>query len=239
MKKTFIYKETEEGELVAIDNPEAVKEMTEKRYRYFLEKSGIPVSYYDIEFEDYQGDKNSESFRKIKYYADNCDKKEFDQVSLFIHGINTTQKTTLACNVLKEAIRKGLKVKFVLAGVLINKLMKLQGFNTDFELNNYINDLKDCDMILIDDCWDPKKSLLYKNDESNSFIISEWDIFFRDVLANKTKIISTSNFKKDVIQQYYGKSLYELVDRNFVDIECTDSIMNERVDYMSGLFDDM
>jgi DNA replication protein DnaC len=234
----FTYIE-EEGEIVAVPDLIKQQEAKIKKYQYFLIQSGLPEFYHNINFEDYKGDHNSEVFKKVKYYADNIDKSEFKHVSLFIHGKHSTQKTAVACNILKEAMKKGLTCRFILAGVLIDKLMKLQGFHKDEELYEEIKQLKKCDVLLIDDCFDPDKSLMWKNSVNNSMIIAEYDIFFRDLLSRNTKIIITSNFDKSIIKQYYGISLFELIDRNFVSLEFTESIKELRKLSVESSFENM
>ena len=58
---------------------------------------------------------------------------------------------------------------------------KISGFSLDSvavaldeEIQKEISDFKMMDVICIDDCFDPAKSLLWKG-ESKNFIISEWD----------------------------------------------------------------
>lgn len=233
----FTYIQDEDGEIVAIPNPIKQQEARQKKYQLFLEKSNLPEFYWDIEFDDYKGSKDSDEFKKAKYYANNIDKPEFKHVSLFIYGSHSTQKTAVACNILKEAIRKGLKCKFILAGSLIDKLMKLQGFNKDEELYLEIKELKQCDVLFIDDIFDPSKAITWKN--NNDLIITEWDIFLRDLLSRNTKIIMTSNFDKTIIKQHYGESLFQLIDRNFVELYFTESIKEIRKLNVASAFDSM
>jgi intein/homing endonuclease len=148
-----------------------------------------------------------------------------------------SHNTAIACNILKEAIRKGLKCKFILAGSLIDKLMKLQGFNKDEELYDEIKELKQSDVILIDDCWDIDKNITWKN--NNSLIITEWDIFLRDLLSRDTKIIMTSNFDKSIIKTHFGESLFQLIDRNFAELHFTESIKEIRKLTVESAFDSM
>jgi len=236
MKFSYI---EEDGEIVAIDNSQYHNEVSKKKYNLLLKNSGIPDFYHNIEFEHYKGNKESEAFKKILYYANNCYKEEFNFVSLYIYGINNTQKTALACNILKQCMKKGLKAKFILAGVLIDKLMKLQGFHQNEQLYYEVENIKKCDVLLIDDIFDPDKSLIWKNSDNKNMIVSEWDIFLRDILSKKVKLIITSNFDKTIIKQYYGDSLYELIDRNFVEIECIDSIKEVRKLSVSLAFQNM
>lgn len=228
-----------DGEVFATEDPISKQKRIKEKYEYFLKRSGIPSFYWNIEFSDYKGSKDSEQFKKIKYYADNCDSEKFNHVNLYVYGKNSTQKTALCCNVLKTALRKGLDARFILAGTLIDSLMKLQGFNKDEDLYNYIKDLKKCDILLIDDIADSAKSLTWKNPESNQMLISEWDQFLRTILSNKTKVILTSNFDKHMVEQQYGKSVYELIDRNFVCLELKESIKEYRKLNVESAFEDM
>ena len=62
--KKYIEK-IEDGETILYDNPEYIKYKVEKLYEVYLKKSGIPQFYWNINFEDYVGDKNSKSFKMI------------------------------------------------------------------------------------------------------------------------------------------------------------------------------
>lgn len=115
--------------------------------------------------------------------------------------------------------------------------MKLQGFNKDEELYLEIKELKQCDVLFIDDIFDPSKAITWKN--NNDLIITEWDIFLRDLLSRNTKIIMTSNFDKTIIKQHYGESLFQLIDRNFVELYFTESIKEIRKLNVASAFDSM
>ena len=233
------YFQDETGEVVATIDPVKTQELRKKKYEYFLKKSGIPEFYWDIDFNDYKGDKQSESFKKIKYYSENILNKEFKYVHLYLWGIQGTQKTALECNVLKEALKKGLKVKFILAGDLIDLLLKLQGFNYNEVLYEQAEDLKNnYDIIAIDDIGDIQKSLMWKGDSKN-IILSEWDRFLRKVLYNGTKIIMTSNFDVTIFKEYFGESIYAMIDRNFEKIQLIESVKDIRKFDVSVAFEGM
>ena len=234
-KSSFFEYEEIDGELYASITQEKEKEIAKKKYEFLLQRSGIPAFYWKIDFKDYLGTKESIELKKILHYANNCHKKEFTHVNLFIYGSQSTQKTAIACNILKEAMRKGLRAKFVLAGVLIDKLMKVQGFNTNEKILDELQNYRDADILCIDDCWDIDKSLMWKG-ESKSIIISEWDIFLRDTISSNTRIIMTSNYSVDSIKQYYGVSLFELVDRSFEAIQLTESVKKIRKSKLSDVF---
>jgi DNA replication protein DnaC len=130
-------------------------------------------------------------------------------------------------NIGKTALKNGLKVKSILAGTLIDKLMKLQGFNYVEEIYKKVTELKGVDLLLIDDFGDVEKSLMWSS-SNKSIILTEWDKFLRELLASRTKIVMTSNYDKENIGQVFGKSLCELIDRNFYAIQLTESIKEIR-----------
>lgn len=232
--KEFLYKEDKNGEVYALDNPEYVKKVQQEKYELFLDQSGIPDFYHNINFEDYKGNKESKEYKEILYYANNCFKEEFNHVSLYIWGIHSSQKTSLACNILKQSIKNGMKVKFILAGSLINKLIKLQGYNRDGEIEKEIKELKSCDIIAVDDIGDIKKSIQWTKSD---LITVEWDNFFREVLASKTKIVMTSNSSIDNFKQYFSDSIYELLDRNTHKIYLSETIKKIRQYNVSKVFE--
>lgn len=224
------------GEKYSVINPEYNKHVRKEKYELFLKQSGIPEFYHNIEFDDYKGNHESEEFRKIKYYAEHCHEEEFKYASLYLFGSNSTQKTALSCNVLKTAMKNGLRAKFILAGELINKLMKLQTYNFDEKICNQIEELKTCDILCIDDVGDVKKSPQWEN---NSLITAEWDNFFRDILANGVKVVLTSNMGIEIFKQTFSDSLYELLDRNIYTIQLYESVKTIRKLKIESLFENV
>lgn len=225
-----------DGETYATIDEDETRRLRSLKYDLFLRHSGIPDFYHNIEFSDYQGNHESKEIKRIKYYAENCYKDEFKHVSLFLWGSHSTQKTALVCNILKESLRNGMKAKFILAGTLINKLMKLQGYGTDDDIVQEIKDLKECDIICIDDVGDIEKSLQWKN---NSLVTAEWDNFFRDILGSATRVIMTSNFAIESFQQFFSESLYQLIDRNTIKIHLTESVKEVRQYNLESIFNGM
>jgi len=224
----FIYKIDEYGNSFATDNPEWKVYIQNVRYNLFLERSGIPEFYWNINFENYVGNKKSVEFRKIKHYAEHLNEKQFSHVHLYLWGNQGCQKSALACNIGKSAIKKGLKVKFILAGDLIDTLMKIQGYNNNSELVKEIEELKTTyDLIIVDDVADAEKALMW-NSSNKSLIISEWDRLFRKILYNGTNIVMTSNFSIENCKQYFSTSIYEMLDRNMEKIHLTESVKEIR-----------
>lgn len=227
MIKKYNYEYFEDGitpKRVSV-NPEFEKIRKQKRYEILYKFSGIPILYEDLDFSNFetQIEKSKDSFEKCKKYATNCLDEKFKNISLYLYGPNSTAKTTIACAIGKEFMRNGLYVKFVLAGNLIDYLMSNQGFNTEEISSNYLKEFNSCDLIIIDDAFDTAKALTWKSANSN-MIIQEWDRFYRHNISQGTRFIVTSNKSPNSIFTEFGQSLYELVDRNFVDFEFTDNI---------------
>lgn len=234
--KPFIFKTDEDGNSYATNNLEYLKYIQQTKYKLFLERSGIPEFYHDIDFDMYVGNKKSNAYKKIVYYAEHLKDKNFDHVHLYLWGLHGCQKSALMCNIGKTAIKNGLKVKFVLAGDLIDAMMKIQGYSNDAYLMKEIEDLKtNYDLILLDDISDSEKAMMWKS-ENKSLIISEWDKFFRKVLYSKTHVVMTSNFSIDSCKQYFSQSVFEMLDRNTEKIHLTDSVKQIRQLKVSSAF---
>jgi len=226
--KQFIFKQDEDGNNFAVDNPDWRIYIQNEKYKLFLERSGIPEFYWNIHFDNYVGNKKSVEYKKILHYANHLDEKQFSHVHLYLWGNQGCQKSALACNIGKSAIKKGLKVKFILAGDLIDCLMKIQGYNNNIELVKEIEDLKtNYDLIIVDDVADVEKALMW-NSSNKSLITSEWDRLFRKILYNGTNVVMTSNFSIDNCKQYFSTSIYEMLDRNMEKIHLTESVKEIR-----------
>jgi DNA replication protein DnaC len=235
----FILKKDDSGNEYVVDNPDYQKKIQQEKYNFFLQKSDIPSFYWNISFKDYKGDKNSKEIKQIMFYAENCHKEKCKHTHLYLWGTQSTQKTALACNILKQGIKNGLKVKFILAGTLISDLLKIQGFSKDEDIYYKIKNLKQCDLLLIDDIGDINKSVYWTKSENKNMIVSEYDMFLREVLSSNTKVIMTSNFDISIFKQYFGESMYELIDRNFAQIHLTQSVKSVRKLNVNKIFEEI
>jgi hypothetical protein len=73
--------------------------------------------------------------------------------------------------------------------------------------------------------------------ESKNLMISEWDTFFRNHLAEDGRFIITSNLRMSTVNTNFSKSLYELLDRNFIELEFKDDIKSVRKNRFKNVFD--
>ena len=228
--------EQKQYNIIKIDNDEYATPnkdywdgMNKKKYDLNLKKSGIPEFYCNIEFSDYVGDLSKDNVHKLQAMVHNIFEPKFKDISLYLWGSGAgVQKTASACNFGKGCIKKGLQVRFMLFGSFVNYLMKLQGFHRDEEANEKINDLKNADIIILDDCFDPNKSMLWKKESSRELIVSEIDTFFREHIYSKKRFVLTSNLSLDMVNKNYGVFLFEMLDRNFVQLNFLDSIKEVR-----------
>lgn len=228
------------GQLYAKPNKSYWNKIKEKKYNLLVDKSNIPKFYRNIEFKDYIGEKSKENIEKLQYMIEHIEDEKFQDINLYLWGAgNNTQKTSSACNFAKGCIKKGLRVKFCNFGVFVNYLMKNQGFKQDEDSFFKLKELKDSDIIVLDDCFDPNKSLLWKNEQSRTMIISEIDSFFRECIYNHKRFVLTSNLSVDMIKENYGISFYELIDRNFAQMQFLDSVKEIRKFRLEDVWKDM
>lgn len=214
-----------DGIEVATLNREWKKEIQNKKYQFFLKESNIPFDYYNLSFEHASIGSNKDVVDKCYNYINNYNKNSVK--NLYLYGLNSSGKTTAMCSIGKEAIRKGLKVKFILSSDLLSILQKTSGYNANEDFLSEKRKLESCDIILIDELFDSTKSILWKG-ESKNLIVAEWDSFLRHVLSNGIKIVCTTNILPFRISSDYSQSLFELVDRNFEVLEFTESVKQER-----------
>jgi len=236
-KKPYIIKREEGNIHVAYRNESYWKDIDQQRYELLLKKTSIPPFYWKINWKDYKGELSKDNVDKCKKYAENCfTNPKFDYANLYLWSdLNSSQKTALMANIGKEAIRQNKTVNFVLFGKLVHDLMKVSGYSVNEDIESYLKKLKESDMLLIDDVFDSKKSIYWKN---NDLIISEIDLFFRDLLSSNKKIVLTSNVSPNNIGKLFGVSLQELISRNFIDLEFKDSVKYHRKKMFDKIFED-
>lgn len=232
MKKYII--ENINGEDVAIRNEVYWKKREQEKYELLLKKSGIPKNYWDLDFSDYQGELSVDSKSKCEQYAKNCKEDRFHNINLYLVGNHSAQKSMCACAIGKEFIRQGLKVKFVYAGKLIKLLLDSNDFNLKEECYFKINDINNSDLLIIDDIFDIEKSKMYINNPHS--IIAEWDTFLRNFIHEDRRIVMTSNYTVEQVKKDFGESLYQLTQRDFVELMFYDDIKIIRRDRFKNLW---
>jgi chromosomal replication initiation ATPase DnaA len=231
----YIYTTNALGETVAELNPTWRKKIIEEKIKFLLKKSRIPSNYWDLSFDSFPWKKSLTSVANCKEYSEKCMEEKFQGVSLYLYGGNSSGKTTIACSIGKEFIKRNQYVRFVLAGHLNSMLMKYSSYNPPADVTEFMEELKNSDLIIIDDVFDTKKSVLWKTDSKDA-IIAGWDSFMRDVISRGIRIIFTSNVMPQHVGTEFGASIYELIDRNFVVLTFEDSVKEAQKVKMQNLF---
>lgn len=229
MKRYLYEKDPVTQEEYAIKNPQWEKRAGRQNYKLMLEWSGIPKNYWDLEFKDYKGEISQKELAIAEAFAKNIRHEKVKNTNLYIWGPNSGQKTMIACAIGKEAIRQGLYVQFILAGDLIDSLMKNQGYNKDEEESERLKKLRMSSLVIVDDVFDDKKSLRWKTTNAD-LIISEVDRFIRTMTSENNRLVFTSNIELETIKHSYGQSIYELMDREFLILKFEDIIKKHRKD---------
>jgi len=224
--KEFIFKKDENGNLIASINPDFIRQSNKDMYDYKLKKSGIPKEYYKYSFDNIFGF-TKEVLDKSKEYVETFSNNE--DTSLYFIGERNSGKTALSCIIGMELLKKGFDVSFVEFQYLQDCFITNQGFSKNEEIEVYIKKIKKSDIIIIDDCYDPEKSIRWKN--SNHLIIAEWNYFIRSHISNEKKFIKTSNIPIKEVGSYWGKDIASMLSEGrgkFLEIFVENTELSEK-----------
>ncbi len=189
-----------------------------------LKKAGIPESIMDYNSKSYKGEKSIESIRKIRMFAKNFHEK-YSHTNLYIHGPNSTQKTTIAHWVgMKLVEDEKTTVCYTLMDKVVKDLISCNYGEREEELSKTVEQYRDSDCLIIDECFDKRKMTLYQSGWQLSFL----DSFLRERMEqNKRATIFISNIDLSMIEGTFGVGMLELVKRN-----CANSIflLEDKID---------
>jgi DNA replication protein DnaC len=228
------YVENKEGHMVKCDDPQCNEVQEKLQFIRQIKKSSIPAIYYDYTLDSYLGDKDNPEYQKLITYRDKFDHMDFRFVNLYISGPQCTQKTTMMSALGIEMLWLGVDVKFIYAGDLIQVLLRNGAFNKDSKYDDMANALRQYDLLLIDDIFDSKKSVYWKNNAD--MIIVEWDRFLRYRRDNGKRTVVTSNFPLGQVKQKFGESLGNLMTRAYVPVSFSTSVMKEALSKFDKIF---
>lgn len=184
----------------------------------------------DYSFNDYVGNKSKENLENLKYYSENFEKFK-DKTMVYIYGPNGTQKTSMVQAAGKEVLNRGYSVYYLNMNTLINYLIQSEGpYNDEVEENTLyrMKRCKECDLLIIDESFDPTKVTIYKS----GFQIPFLDSFLRTRYEiDKKSIIFVSNVNpNDIEKAGYSKSICDFIKRN----TCTSQLTFEDNYYSSA-----
>lgn len=193
-----------------------------------LTKAGIEG--FDKDFSDYKGRDLPKNLDKIKFYTSGLKSRYANDSHLYLYGPNGTQKSTMSKVILKKAIELGLSGKFILMGDLMDILVS--GFQ-DEEKRATIDPYLNCDLLIIDDCFDKHKIVLYRSGYQLPFL----DKFLRMRLETlKKNTIFTSNVLISEIEKNgFSYDIQNLIERTVQfkkgDLEFKDVYTKEETDF--------
>jgi DNA replication protein DnaC len=163
------------------------------------------------DLKNYKGKDVRDNLSKIRKYVNGLSDKYMRNSHLYLVGPNGSQKTYTAKAIIKEAIEKDLSCKFVLMNDLIKKLTSIyeEGYSNSIE--EYYN----CDILVLDDCFDVKKVTLFKS----GYQIPYLDEFLRKRIEQLGgNIIFTSNIQiEDINEDKFSKDIKNLLTRSIKD----------------------
>lgn len=198
------------GEEVLIKTNSWKKFQEKELNRIKFKKTSLPYHVLDLSLEDIIEEKKY--VENLKKYVNNFEEK-YKSVHLYFWSENNgTQKTTTAGIVGKELLFKGFNVEFILMSKL-SKVLTQESFEDGQE--EVVKNLVECDFLIIDDSFDPKKITIYKSGYQIPFL----DTFLRMRLEQKRKATCfTSNFSpKEIDIEKFGLSMNKLINRQIID----------------------
>jgi DNA replication protein DnaC len=180
----------------------------EQRIARKLRQANIWNTPYSL--DNYVGERSREDARLLQVFIDNFTEKFSDKM-IYMYGLNSCQKTTLAMWVGRSLIQKDFSVYYTLMESL--SIALTPDFNNESEAKKEIvQKALDADLLIVDEAFDRSKLTLYKSGYQIPFI----DRFIRERFEiNKKAIIFISNKKpSEIEEQGFGLSLQSLIMRN-------------------------
>lgn len=239
MSKPFISVINENGERVAVENPNYNPlDANPGMYDSLLALSKIPSDYYDIDFEDYIGTGSLDAVKKVIKYSDNFFNPAWNGKGLYLFGPNRTQKTALASCVGKEVLRKGKRVLYLQGGKFQKVLQNSENFEPDKQTQDHLTQIEHgfYDLLIIDDVLDDMKQVIHRSNPG--YIISPWNAFFNVTLKNKQKMILTSNVSLNKVGETFSGDIQELLMDYLYPLEFLDTSKEVKRSKLKELFEE-
>lgn len=178
-----------------------------------MKRASLPVELLQYDpAVDYVGSDRAGNIAKLRKYIAHFDER-YRSVNLYFWSLeNGTQKTTIAQWVARELLSRNFRAHFILMHQLVKLVERVEWEKRD---DDYLERLKKCDFLVIDDAFDTSKMLLYRSKHQLPFI----DSFLRERLEHLRGHATcfTSNTPIDQIHAEYGASIESLIERNIPD----------------------
>ena len=184
------------------DSEKGKKKMT------FLE-CGIYEAYHSLELKDYQGNVPTDAMRIVKKYIVRVVEMRQKGLGLFFWGSAGTGKTGLMIEVLKGAVRAGLRCQFASLGGLIQKFA--EGWYSMESRQEFFEQVRGVDMLAIDDIG---KELETKN--GIEIVVFDNALRYRSMRNRPTLL--TSNLSPKEIEKRYSEFIVSLMREKMVPV---------------------
>jgi DNA replication protein DnaC len=213
--------------------PEYAATLKEQQYDRDFDRSNIPKPYKNISWDDYKGTESLVEKKRLEVFSKNLDHPDLKDLKLYLWGATPDmQRSTsiMACNIGKDAIRQGKKVRYALSGLVIDWINKSKGFDDHKEASSQLSDLVSADIIIIDGMFDDNKSLTWKNSKTI------WYDFLQNLINKNKKVILTASCSVSTVGASFSPVLENCLSFGFHSMEIKDDYHYEKPDY-NKIFD--
>jgi len=207
--KGFLYYR-EQGGFRSVQQCNCKKEYNEKvLLTSAIKKAGLPISTIDYSVGSYLGQDSKGNLNKIGKYVSDFNTR-YSKTNLFFSGVHGTQKSTLGRYIGRELIKQSLSVNYFLTDKLIKLLIKA---DRDPELERYVNEILDCDFLILDE-MSTDKVVLYESGWQIKFLLP----FLKDRIEMKEKaVLFISNSSINNLGEAFSGAIQDLIYRSVID----------------------
>lgn len=191
-------------------------------YLIELVKSKIPMDYWRLTLDDLQVKRQYKQF--VNYYIERMDKAVRRSLGVILFGANGIGKTSLMCEIGKEAVVRGYRVQY-------------------FTVQQYIDAVKG-DSPIVKEYSDTNVILLDEVDKvyikkGSSYVAKALEEFLRRMVSFGRTIIACTNYDEETFTQVFGDSTVSMLRRHskFLEVEGSD-YSNELQDSWESMLDD-
>jgi len=173
-----------------------------RKAKYLL--AGLPMSYWDIEWKDFEGSR--EAFDFAKAYCDNISKALEQGQGIIFSGPHGAGKTTLSCLIGKTAIDKGYSVRYISIAKIIDLIM--DSFEVKANKNRLDIMIERVEFLILDDLGKEYKGV---RGQLNPMMTLKLDSLLRERINRNLVTIGTTNYPLNAIKEQYGESVMSVL----------------------------
>jgi DNA replication protein DnaC len=182
------------------------KDWEEKFYLYALYlRSNLPRVYWDLDMKDFKGDKDL--LKLVKKYIDNLEEALKWGQGFIFYGDYGTGKTSLACMIGKEAIKKDFSVKFISMSKILDMIKdSFDSYETKDRLDTTIERVE---ILILDDLG---KEYFGVRKQLAPMLSLKLDSLFRERINRNRITVVTTNLGSKAIKETYGDSVWSVLN---------------------------